>query len=55
MILNCPMEPSVLKDLGTFSNFPQIYIKLTVFENNDSGKLPLKYYLLRFCSFLKNE
>ena len=33
-----------LKDSGTFSKCPQIYIKLTGFENNDSGKLPFKYY-----------
>ena len=26
-------------------------IKLTGFEDNDSGKLPVKYYLLRCCSF----
>ena len=40
-----------LKDLGTFSKCPQIYIKLTGFEDNDSGKLPFKYYLPRCCSF----
>ena len=34
---------SLLKDLGTFSICPQIYIKLTWFEGNDSGKLPFKY------------
>ena len=33
-----------LKDSGTFSKCPQIYIKLTGFEDNDSGKLPFKYY-----------
>ena len=33
-----------LKDLGTFSKCQQIYIKLTGFEDNDSGKLPFKYY-----------
>ena len=32
------------KDLGTFSKCPQIYTKLTGFEDNDSGKLPFKYY-----------
>ena len=41
----------VIKDSGTFSKCPQIYIKLTRFEDNDSGKLPFKYYLLGFCSF----
>ena len=30
---------------------PQIYIKLTPFEDNDSRKLTLKYYLLRWYSF----
>ena len=40
-----------LKDSGTFSKCPQIYIKLTGFEDNDSGKLPFKYYLLRCCTF----
>ena len=34
----------VKKDLGTFSKCQQIYIKLTGFEDNDSGKLPFKYY-----------
>ena len=29
----------------------QIYIKLTLLKDNDSRKLPLKYYLLRCCSF----
>ena len=33
-----------LKDLGTFSKCTLIYIKLTGFEDNDSGKLPFKYY-----------
>ena len=33
-----------LKDSGTFSKCPQIYVKLTGFEDNDSGKLPFKYY-----------
>ena len=36
---------------GTFSKCPQMYIKLTGFEDNDSWKLPFKYYLLRLCSF----
>ena len=45
-----------LKDLGTFcikhkTQCSQIYIKLTLFEANDSSKLPLKYYLLRCYSF----
>ena len=35
---------SHLKDSGTFSKCPQIYIKFTGFEDNDSGKLPFKYY-----------
>ena len=30
---------------------PQTYIKLTPFEDNDSRKLPYKYYLMRCCSF----
>ena len=34
----------VLNDSGTFSECPQIYIKLTGFEDTDSGKLPFKYY-----------
>ena len=29
----------------------QIYTKLTQFEDNDSRKLPWKYYLLKCCSF----
>ena len=33
-----------LKDLGTFSKCPLIYIKLTGFEDNDRGKLPFKFY-----------
>ena len=40
-------EAVVSKDSGTFSKCPQIYIKLTGFEDNDSGKLPFKYYLLK--------
>ena len=40
-----------LKHLGTFSKFPQIYTKLTGFEDNGSRKLPFKYYLLNWCSF----
>ena len=40
-----------LKDSGTFSKCPQIYIKLRGFEENDSGKLPFKYCQLRLCSF----
>ena len=32
------------KDSGTLSKSPQIYIKLKGFENNDSEKLPFKYY-----------
>ena len=31
-----------LKDSGIFSKCPQIYIKLTGFKDNDSGKLPVK-------------
>ena len=38
-----------LKDSGTFSKCPQMYIKRTGSEDNDSGKLPFKYYLLRLC------
>ena len=34
----------IVKGFGTFSKCPQIYIKLTWFEDNDSGKLPFKYY-----------
>ena len=30
---------------------PHIFIKLTQFEDTDDRKLPLKYYLLRCCSF----
>ena len=41
---------SGLKDLGTFSKCPQIYIKLTGFEDNDSEQLPVEYYWLRLCS-----
>ena len=37
--------------VGHKTQCPQIYIKLTIFEDNDSRKLPLKYYLLRCCSF----
>ena len=37
--------------LITFSKCPYIYIKLTGFEDIDSGKLPFKSYLLRCCSF----
>jgi hypothetical protein len=43
-------QERILKDSGTFSKCPQIYIELTGFEDNDSGKLPFKYYLLRLCS-----
>ena len=44
-----------LKGLYTFcrqkTKCPQIYTKLTQFEDNDSRKLPWKYYVLRCCSF----
>ena len=33
-----------LKDSGTFSKCPQLYIKLTGFEDNNGGMLPIKYY-----------
>ena len=34
-----------------YDNKSQIYIKLTWFKDIDMRKLPLKYYLLRCCSF----
>ena len=37
------MDGGRLNDLGTFLKCPQIYIKLTGFEDNESGKLPFKY------------
>ena len=45
-----------LKDLGTFCYTKQNVHRLTLlkhtqFEDNDSSKLPLKYYMLRYCSF----
>ena len=44
-----------LQGLGSFvihkTQCPQIYIKLTLFEDNDGRKLPFKFYLLRCCSF----
>ena len=41
----------VLWNLCTIQNtYPQIYIKLQRFEENDGKKLPLKYYLLWCCS-----
>ena len=42
---------AVVKDSGTFFKCPQIYVKLTWFEDNNSGKLPFKYVLLRLCIF----
>ena len=33
-----------LKDSDTFSKCSQSYSKLTAFEDNDSGKLPFKFY-----------
>ena len=44
----------VLKGMYIFltkNQCPQIYIKLTQFEDYDGIKLPLKFYLLRCCSF----
>ena len=35
----------------TKHKYPQIYIKLTSFKDNDCKKLPCKLYLLRCCSF----
>ena len=48
--------PSSLKGSGYFfaghkTQCPQIYIKLTQFEDSDDIKLPLKCYLQRCCSF----
>ena len=41
----------VVRFVGQKTQCPQIYIKLTHFEDNDSRKLPWKYYFLRCCSF----
>ena len=42
-----------LKGLGSFcrAQCPQIYIKLTQFENNGDRKFPLNYYMIKCCSF----
>jgi hypothetical protein len=52
---NSLLFPNPLKGLCTFCRIKtqclQIYIKLTLFEANDSSKLPLKYYVLRGYSF----
>ena len=40
-----------LTDLGSFSKCHRFTLNFTGFEENDSGKLPFKYYLLRCCSF----
>ena len=49
------LDKFLLKGLGTILGHkmhqPPIYIKLTQFQDSDSRKLPLKYYLLRCCSF----
>ena len=47
-----------LKDLGTFcathyTNVTGFFMKLTRLNNNDSREFPLKWYLLRWCSFLE--
>ena len=54
--VNCfPLVGFGLRFAQHKTQIPQIYIKLTRFEDNDSRKLSVKYYLLRCCCLLRNE